>query len=398
MNRMSRTIALLVGIALGWGLTPAHAEDTVRSELARTLQSAQELIKGKKFRDALEKLHDADAVGGKSVYENFVVDQLRLVASSSVGEGAVAAKAYEGLAASGRLSPTDQTRYILAVANTFYQSKDYASAASWDKRYLAEGGQDPQVEALLIQTYYLAGDYASVVKSLKSADHLSETQLQILGSSYLKQNDPAGYVSVLEKLVAAYPKDEYWADLIHRVVTRPGFADRLSLDVGRLQQVLGQFKTADEYVEQAELALQAGLPAEAKAVLDQGFAKGVLGSGSEAERHHRLQDAATKGAAKDLLGLPKDEADALAARDGNGLVAAGVNYLVNGQAAKAVQLIQQGIDKGGLKRLDDARLHLGLALVRAGDKAKAAEVFRAVQGNDGTADLARLWLAQINKA
>ena len=398
MNRMSKTIALLVGLTLGWGVTSAHAEDVVRTELVKTLQSAQELIKGKKFHDALDKLHEADAVSGKSAYENFVVEQLRLIASSSSGEGAVAAKAYEGLIGTGRLSPADQSRYILAVANTYYQSKDYTNAANWDKRYLAEGGQDPQVEALLVQTYYLGGDYASVIKTLKTADHLTETQLQILGSSYLKQNDNGGYISVLEKLVASYPKDEYWADLIHRVQTRPGFADRLSLDVGRLQLAVGQIKTAEEYVDQAELALQAGLPAEAKTLLDQGFSKGVLGVGGESERHHRLQDAANKGAVKDLASLPKDEAEAVAAKDGNGLVAAGLNYLVNGQAAKAAQLIQQGIDKGGLKRLDDARLHLGLAFIRAGDKAKAAEVFHAVQGTDGTADLARLWLAQINKA
>ena len=43
------------------------------------------------------------------------------------------------------------------------------------------------------------------------------------------------------------------------------------------------------------------------------------------------------------------------------------------------------------KHLDDARLHLGIAYLRAGNKAKANETLRAVKGTDGAADLARLW-------
>jgi hypothetical protein len=52
--------------------------------------------------------------------------------------------------------------------------------------------------------------------------------------------------------------------------------------------------------------------------------------------------------------------------------------------------MQQGIAKGGLKRPEDAKLHLGIAQVVAGD-AKAQATLRSVGGNDGTADLARLW-------
>lgn len=48
-----------------------------------------------------------------------------------------------------------------------------------------------------------------------------------------------------------------------------------------------------------------------------------------------------------------------------------------------------------MKRPDDARLHLGYAYLLAGQKAKAAQTFKAVQGTDGSADLARLWLLQM---
>ena len=95
--------------------------------------------------------------------------------------------------------------------------------------------------------------------------------------------------------------------------------------------------------------------------------------------------------------LSADEAEAVKAKDGNALVTVGFNLVVNGQAAKGLGLMQQGITKGGLKRPEDAKLHLGVAQTMAGDNAKAQATFRTVGGNDGSADLARLWALQARK-
>jgi Tfp pilus assembly protein PilF len=53
--------------------------------------------------------------------------------------------------------------------------------------------------------------------------------------------------------------------------------------------------------------------------------------------------------------------------------------------------MQQGIAKGGLKRPEDAKLHLAIAQLMAGDNAKAQATLKTVTGTDGTSDLARLW-------
>ncbi|MBC7715911.1 MAG: hypothetical protein H7143_03170, partial [Pseudorhodobacter sp.] len=139
------------------------------------------------------------------------------------------------------------------------------------------------------------------------------------------------------------------------------------------------------------LAVQAGYPGEGKQVVDKGFAAGVLGTGAEAERHKRLKDLMIKRSDEDTAAQPATEAEAPAAKDGNGLVSVGYNQVVNGQAAKGLATMQQGIAKGGLKRPEDAKLHLGVAQVIAGENAKAQATFKTVTGTDGTADLARLW-------
>jgi hypothetical protein len=147
----------------------------------------------------------------------------------------------------------------------------------------------------------------------------------------------------------------------------------------------------NDFMEMAQLALQAGSPAEAKTVVDKGFASGALGSGAEAERHKRLRDLVDRRLAEDQAGRVESEKAALAAKDGNALVEFGLNLVHAGQSAKGLGLIQQGIGKGGLKRPDDAKLHLGVAQMVSGDTAKALATFKTVGGSDGTADLARLW-------
>jgi hypothetical protein len=191
-------------------------------------------------------------------------------------------------------------------------------------------------------------------------------------------------------LVAAYPKPDYWADLIRHVGEHPGFPRRLDLDKYRLFRAVGVQAAPGQYTDAAELALQAGLPGEAETLLTQGFAAGVLGHGLEADRQKRLLALATQKSAEDLRSIADSEKEASAAKDGVGLVNTGIDYLGHGQAQKAVLLIEQGIAKGVSKNSDDARLHLGIALDAAGQKGKSLQAFRSVQRGDA-ADLARLW-------
>ena len=105
----------------------------------------------------------------------------------------------------------------------------------------------------------------------------------------VRQKDIVGETFALERLVSYYPKKEYWVTLLNRMQRKPNFSDRLALDTYRLSLATGSMSAANDFSEMAQLALQAGSGAEAKQVIDKGFAAGVLGAGPEAERHKRLQ-------------------------------------------------------------------------------------------------------------
>jgi predicted Zn-dependent protease len=387
--------AVFTGLA---GMANAQKGETVRPEVGKPLQAAQALVKQRKGREALNEVAKAEAVPNRTPYENFLIQQMRGSAAVAAGDSDTAIRAFEAVLGSGRVSGREAVAMTQAVAVAYYQKKDYGSAAKWTQRYFKEGGNDASMRTMLLQSYYLGNDCASVQKMLAAVDNgnkrASEEELQILANCYLRQKDNTGYVNTIEKLVVHYPKKEYWTDLLARVQKKSGFSDRLDVNVYRLRFATNNAGSANDFMEMAQLAMQAGVPAEAKVIMDKGYAAGALGKGDQAERHERLKKLVDKTLAEKKATREADEKEALAAKDGNALVTIGLNYVYEGDVAKGLQMIEQGIKKGGLKRPEDAKLRYGEALLHAGRKDRAIQVLRGVRGTDGTADIARLWVLQ----
>ena len=372
----------------------------MRPEVGRPLQAALEALKAKRYADAAAKVREADAAPGKTAAEQVTIDRTKASIAASSGDVATEVAVINA----GRLPAGEQIRMIQSVAGQYYSQRDFANAITWTQRYLKEGGTDPQMRTILLQAYYQAGDCNNVSKMM--AGDLSddagrappEESLQMLLGCYMRSKDNAGTALAMEKLVTYYPKRDYWLDILSRVQRKPGFSDRLALDVYRLKLATGLMTTSSDYMEAAQMALGDDYTAEAKRIVEQGYAAKILGSGTDVERQKRLADLAAKRFAEGQAALPKEESDALAAHDGNDLVTLGYNLVGYGQTAKGISLIEQGIKKGGLRRPEDAKLHLGIAYLQAGQKAKGVQVLKTVGGTDGAADLARLWTLQARRA
>ena len=396
--------AALFALCLGLGVAYSQEKgESIRPEVGKPLQAAQDLLKAHKPRDALAKVREADAIAGKTPYESYVIERMRAAAAAGAGDVAEAIKSFEAVIASGRLPQAELLTMTQALAGSYYRSKDYPKAIAWAARYYKEGGTDPQLRLLLIHSYYQNNEFAEAAQEAmadieadeKSGKTPPEDRLQLLANAYLKLNDANRYLWALEKLVGYYPKKEYWADLIARTQRKTTFADRLALDMFRLKYATDNLAVSEDYMEMAQLALQAGYPAESRKVLELGFRNGVLGKGADADRHKRMQSLAEKQFADDQRALAKGdvEAAALAEKDGIALVNLGYAYVTDGQFEKGLALMERGIAKGvtDAKRPQDAKLHLGVAYFMAGKKEKALEIFSTVSGIHGAADMGRLW-------
>ena len=411
--------ALLVAVALA-GVIPAAGDavsealaqtgdgkvETVRPEIAKPAQAAQDFIGARKFAEALAALREAEGTADRTAYENYVIDRVRGIAAAGAGDTMTATRSFEAVIASGRLSPAEQIKIAETLAVMYFKAEDYPKAVTWASRYFKGGGADPQMRMLQVRSLYLADDFAGAAPQLraildateKTGVVPSQEDLRLLASVYTRLNDDPGYAFALEKLLAYYPKKEYWAGAIGRVESKSGFADILALDALRLLHATGNLASAAQYSAMAQRALKVGFPAEAKRVIDQGFSAGVLGTGADADLHRRLRDTATKQAAEDEKLLVQNARDAAAAKDGTPLVNVGFAMVTAGQFDKGLALMEQGIQKGAVKRPDDAKLHLAIAYLTAGEKAKAIQAFKTVQGSDGAGDLARLWLIHAQRS
>jgi hypothetical protein len=404
--RLARISLLLAAIGLNAAFVPAFAQDkpaapaeapkdSVRPELFKLVDPAQikPLMDAKNYAEVKSRLAQADALPNKTPYEDFVLNRMRISLASATSDNATLTTALEAVINSGKLSPTETRDFVLALANQYYNSKDYAKAITWFKRYETETG-DNKVHQYIVRAYYFNNDFATAKTELlkdletnqKAGKQPALEELQLLANTGAKTKDQATYLLAMENLVRYYPNDDYWQDLLSRTQGKSSYSNRFTLDILRLQKVATSKMVAEDYTAMAELALLAGQPIEAKQALDAGFSNGVLGTGANGAQHKKLRAQADKQAADDQKNIGTGEASARKSKNGTGLINLGYAYVTLGE-----------YDKGGLPNAEDAKLRLGYSYAMAGKKDEAIQTLQGVTGTDGRGDLARYWTLWVNR-
>ena len=382
--------------AISFGVSTHAVAQGVRAEIGRPLQQAAELIKAGKGREALAKVREAEAVEGKSGAEQLTIDRMKAAAAQRAGEHAVAVQALE--AVHPKTSGAEAGQIAEQIAFAYSQLKNNAKASEWIGKAQQAGNNSASLKQLQSYLQGASGDYAAIAKDAAAAVAAAEaagrkpeeSDLLRLADAYQRTGNSAGQAATLEKLLFAYPgKKTYWDAYLARLSRRSGF-ERFTLDVMRLRLETGSLTKTEDFVEMAQLALQAGLPAEGRRIVERGYAAKALGSGPEAERHKRLKDLAVKREEESRAAIANQAREAAEQKTGDDLVKVGYAQASLGNVDEGVKLIEQGIAKGGLKRPEEAKLRLGMAQLQK-NRAKALSVLRSVGGNDGSAEIARLW-------
>lgn len=415
-----KTLKTMVAVAVGalalslngapgaeFGFSRAAAQDSVRKEVGTPLTEASRLVKGGKYKEALAKLREAEAVGGRTAGENNAIEGVRFSAAMGANEPDTMVRSFEALKGAGKLGQAQQLQYMEAIAGTYLRGGNAAKALEWANKYFAAGGNSPTVKQVQQQAQFKSGDVTGFLKDTlaeiqadeKSGRAPAKDKLTNLLWAAQKKGDASAEALATEKLLNYYPDPKLWAQILGGLPEKKSFdSSRYALDLYRLRLATGNMsRGAEDYMEMAQLAAQAGYPEEGKQVVDKGFAAGVLGQGAEGARHKRLADLMVKKIAEAKANAAANEKAAEEAKDGNAFVTLGLANAFGGNAKKGIEQIEQGIAKGNLKRPEDAKLYLGMAHMLAGEASKAQAAWRSVKGTEGAADLARLWVIQSRK-
>jgi tetratricopeptide (TPR) repeat protein len=371
----------------------------ISKHLKKPMSAALDAVKVQNWPEVITQvgIAQADTSKPKSVYDEFWIHKLLGSANAGQKKYPEAGAELEQITDSPCMSDADRIDNLKLITQVYYQVDNYPKVIEYGNRAIKAGA--PSDLALYVgQAYYLTQDYKSAISVMKEvvgrleADGKppGEQNLRIIHGSCAQIQDAACLAEQSEKLVKYYPKPEYWQNVVVSMM-RTDTTDNQMLNVMRLAMQVGAMTTSDQFTEMAEIALNAGLPGEAIAAIEAGKAKDVF-KGTRAGEIAKMLERAKAAAEADKKSLPQQEASAKANAQGNADVKLGAAYLSYGDSAKAIETLNRGITKGGVRNPDEAGILLGIAYLKSGNKPEAAKAFQAVSKDPTLTKIAKLWL------
>ena len=412
-NRSCATLAVAITaltLLLG-GLTTApvlHAADKppaggqISKKVMKPLKAGLDLANEGKFPEAEAELRTADAIEDKTPFEQFQVDELIGFVALKQAKYKEAALLYERGLDSGFLPAEQVNDRLRLLAQLYFQPdlRDLNKVSTYGTRWLeVSGTRDPVMLGLVGQASYFNDNFSVASNYMKEAitgavaagQKPEENWLLILQNSDAKLKNEPGVVDATVELVRYFPRKEHWITLSSSLLRSASTKELEILQVFRLLYVADAMDSADDFTEAANVAMRSGSPGESLKFLDRGYALKILDTSGDKQKSQQMLDNAKRLVAEDRKALPQFEKEATASKAGEADVKLGEAFLSYDQPAKAIEAIQRGIAKGGVKSLDDANLSLGRAFLAAGDRAEAAKAFGLVKNPDYSL-LVQLWL------
>lgn len=389
---------------------PAAPVRVLRAEVSTPLQAAQTALREDRLDEAVVRVEAAAAVAGLTAFERVAVERMRAAVAFRQGRFGTAAVALEAALDTGEMAPGADTNEIMAsVVDLAMRERDYPRVLRWSQRYLEAGGSNDSVSVLRLEALRLSGDEASALQGWKlrreAADRagtkMPESHMRVMWALIKRLESSEQANAAMERLAQAYPRGEYFADLVATAATGE-LLDRDLLQLYRLLRASGYLNRAPVVMEMAQTSLRAGLPGEARSVLEEAQKAGVLAAVPAAELA-KLREDIQRALAADERDRAAAEADARRAADGNRLADLGwiaVSALPPGappeQVLPGLTMIEQALAKGDLKREVDVRLQLGMAQLAAGRREEARRTLEALARQtagspERVATAARLW-------
>ena len=156
--------------------------------------------------------------------------------------------------------------------------------------------------------------------------------------------------------------------------------------------VQGLIDKSTDLVTMASLYLQAEVPYPAAKVMDQGLKDEIV---EDKSRNYELAGIAWRKAQERAKAIPMMEKAAESAEDGELYARLGNVYLDGDQFRQAVDAIDKGLKRGGVKRPDQANLVLGMAHFNLGNYDSARKAFRNASKDKRSKQYASQWLQYV---
>ena len=406
--------AIGLGLISAFGLiaattvaAPAAVAQQIKAkkEFVENFEAARAALQAQQFQLAIDKTNAAAPFAADN-QQKATLEQIRVAAYYSLKNWPAVITSIEAAFQLG-VAPDLQKNYKAMLAAAYSETGNEAKALELTTDYINTYGGTADQYAYLARNKLNAKQFGeaatlaqkAIEQAQKDGKPVTATYYNIALSAYGQGNNLDEYYKLLEKVAPILNQEIYWRPLIEGAKRQPKYKrDEGVLDIYRtLEQAKVPLKPQEQQ-DMGEVALNAGMAIEAERVLSPLFSAGTLGGAgdADADRHKRLFVKVQADAKADKAGgLAQSEKEAASKPTGAVYISTGESYLGAGDFAKAAELIKKGLDKGGLEpgQVDFAKLRLGMAQMKAGQKDEARATWAEIKGDNGSAWLARVWTA-----
>lgn len=412
--RIGLTSSLALG-ALAFAAVPALAQDAKAEKKAKKekpaakvkanltpafekeISQVQKLVAEKKAAEAEAKLAVAAPLA-QTPDDKYYVGAMRqsIAVLNNNNDAQLMIAIAEQLDSGSALMPaTSGAQFSSVLGRRAYDKNDYATAVKRLEAAQKYGANDGSSLIFLADSYVKTGRTAEGIAIAKKAIEAERAAGRKPPSSWFTSLRSSAYKAGLaaetgewsRMLVAEHPTPDNLHDMagFYINIAKPG--DRPRVDAFRLMYDTKSMIAGSEYTEFADLLIRVKMPGEAAAVLKEGMANGKIPATSQKAKDLMPTDAAI---AADRASLNQSEKGARAAATGGPAANNAEAFMGYGEYAKAIDLYRLALTKGGAGfDADETNLRLGIALLKAGQKAEATAAFAKVGGQ--RAELAKHW-------
>ncbi|MEX2523649.1 MAG: CDC27 family protein [Gammaproteobacteria bacterium] len=364
------------------------------------LTKAQELIEEKKYNEGLAALRELERQEGLEPYEKAQMYNYFAYTYFTMERYKDAIDAYRKVLAQPEL-PTGLVRNSLyTVAQLYFITEEYRNAVDTINKWF-EVAEKPTENAymLLGQGYYQLEEYKKALDPLKKAYRMvrekgekpKENLLLLLRVIYFNLEDYQNMIAILKELVDMYPKNEYWLTLAGVYSELKQYEKQMS--ILEILYERGALERGAQQLNLANLFLLNDVPYKAAQVLEKGINEGKI---EEDVRNLRLLSQAWSQAQYPEESIPPLKKAAQKSDDGDLHMRLAQSYINLDRYEEAVSELRTAFDKGNLKRPDQARVMLGMALFELERFDASKEAFRLASRDDRSRKAAEQWLSYVS--
>jgi tetratricopeptide (TPR) repeat protein len=379
----------------------ARQVQALRERVFQSLAKSQELMEAQDFAGAKRELADARSISDLNTYELGQILYFSGLVEYQQENLAGAVRLFEQVVALPELPQGFRTDTLWALVQLAMAAEQYRKVIDYGNEWLRTA-ENPSGDPfyLLAAAHYQLKEYRKTVEMMDRAIQIAERDGKfaredwygLLRAGLHELGDTRRLRSVLELLVARWPKKEYWIHLSSVY----GELNEERKQVAALEVIYeaGWMARENELLQLAQLQIQHGGAYKGARMIEKGMEAGVI---ERNERNYRLLAQAWMQAQDDRRSIPPLREAAQRSKDGQLHLQLAQSHLNLYEYNECIEAARTAISRGGLRRPGQANIVLGTCLLELERFDQAREAFRAARSDSSSRSSADRWIDFIDR-